>query len=612
MVVFGLDFGTTFSTISVLKEGEIYLLKQQNSPYIPTYIFLSEETAEVAYGYDAESLMYGRKVKGSFFRDLKRWVGCNEKNFEKYMSLLKPGYKVELSLFGSSDLKTVKMHSFNPEGNYSYSLPDLIASFVRCIVYDAELCFKTKCTGIICSVPAGYNSCQRSFMLECVTLSGYTCLHIINEPSAAAFSAASRLGPKDKFVLVYDFGGGTFDVSGVSVRNGTFGVRSSGGDMNLGGRDVDRSFVEKLYGKIGGLTPDYSLDVSALKERISSIGSPIVYQLPVGGEFRSVEVDSSDLAEVALPYIQKTIEIMTKVHNDYYSSVSSNDKVARSGKEKKETSDDGCVLITVGGSSYLPGLKGLLSAIPYVSRVIELPDARSSVAAGCAMYSLCLAKDSSMLLIDCASHHLSIPSYQCESIVLVPAGAPIPFSGRRTISLMNASATSSYNAILFEGDYSKCPMNERIYSSAIQLKDLGITAVRPVTCSITIELDVSSVGTITFKVKGEKGAEVTIGKDRMFDFSGCHSPTRSVMNLFNNVAERVVLNLVLTRTPEARSRLSLSEVDKLYNENRDYQLQILKKDYPSFNDVDTDVCRSLMGVFVQKILRGSRVERLPL
>ncbi|AHA85412.1 ORF4 [Carrot closterovirus 1] len=606
MVVLGLDFGTTFSTVSVLKDGEIFLLKQQNSPYIPTYLYMYEDSHQVSYGYDAEALYSRDSSKGSFFRDLKRWVGCNEKNFSSYMSQLKPTYSVEVVPFGNSDLKTVKLHSFNRSGRYAFSLPDLIASFVRCIAADAERCFKVTCTGVICSVPANYNSCQRSFMLECVSLSGYSCLHIINEPSAAAFSTAARLSPSDNFVLVYDFGGGTFDVSGVSVRNGTFGVRSSGGDMNLGGRDVDRAFIERIYDKAGVKPVDYSIDVASLKEKISLTGNSIIYQVRNGAGFIKVELSAGDLAEVALPFIQRTIEIMTQVHSKYVASVTGVfPQAILSG-------DLDCVLVTVGGSSYLPGLKGILSAIPYVRKVVEIADPRSSVAAGCAMYSLCLSKDSSMLLIDCASHHLSIPSFRCESIVLVPAGAPIPFSGRRVISLMNATSTSRYCAILFEGDHVKCPLNEKIYSSEVLLRDLGVSNTVAASCSVTIELAVSSVGTITFKVSGESGKTVVIGKDRVFDFSACDRPARQIVDLSGHILDRVILSLALTRTPKTRACLPLAEISRLYNENRDEAIGALRSSYPSYSDAEGDLCRSLMGVFIPKILRGARVERLPL
>nr|WIL96193.1 HSP70h [Carrot closterovirus 3] len=606
MVFYGLDFGTTYSSISVLKNGEVYMLKQQNSPYIPTYLFMYEGSARVSYGYDAETLYTRGDTQGSFYRDLKRWVGCHSKNFSVFKDKLKPQYSVDLVDVGVSDMSTVKLGSYNYRGKLSFTLPDLIASFVRCIVKDAEACFETLCTGVICSVPANYNSCQRSFMLECVSLSGYDCKHIINEPSAAAFSAASSLKPTDTFVLVYDFGGGTFDVSGVSVRNGTFGVRASGGDMNLGGRDVDRKFIERIYEKAGETIPDYSIDVSSLKEKLSSVCSSIVYQIPTRTGFKKVEVTVGDLSEIVVPFVQRSIDIMNDIYYKYVASVTSTPKDSTSTGKRK------CVLQAVGGSSYLPGLKGLLSNVPYVDRVIDVSDARFAVAAGCAMYSLCLTPDSPMLLIDCASHHLSIPSFRCESIVLVPAGAPIPFSGRRQISLMNSTCNSTYKAILFEGDYLKCPLNERIYSSTVQMKELGETSVARRTCNITIELDVSSVGTVKFKIIGDKGKEVVIGKDRVFDFSTCHKPSREIADLFSCISDRVLLSLTLTRSFDSRSHLTLSECDKLYNETRELKYEDIANSYHRISGDEVSYCRTLLNTRLDKLLRGARVEKLAL
>ncbi|ADV40936.1 HSP70, partial [Carnation necrotic fleck virus] len=471
MVVFGLDFGTTFSTLSVLKNNEVFLLRQQDSSYIPTYVFSFEESREVAYGYDAETYNLKSNIKGSFFRDLKRWVGCNEDNFARYYNKLQPSYSVNLTSFGQSLKQTVKLKAFNKQGAYTYALPDLIASFVRCIIKDGEDVFKTPCSGVVCSVPAAYNSVQRSFMMECVTLSGYNCLHIINEPSSAAFSASSSLSADDTFCLVYDFGGGTFDVSGVSVRNNTFVVRSSGGDMNLGARDVDRTLVEMVYGRTSSHEVDYTLDVSSLKEKLSTLATPIEYPVPVKDSFEYIMVSPEDLSRVIAPFIQRTVKITTEVYQKFLRAVEPTKRVG-----EKMSSESKCVLVAVGGSSYLPVLSNILTSIPYVKRVIELHDARAAVSIGCAMYSLCLSENSPMLLVDCAAHNLSIPDYKLESIALVPAGAPIPFSGRRTISLQNAAATSTYKASLFEGDRIKCMQNELVYSSTITLSDIGVTS----------------------------------------------------------------------------------------------------------------------------------------
>nr|UQR78700.1 putative heat shock protein 70 [Thesium chinense closterovirus 1] len=600
MVVFGLDFGTTFSSLGVLVDGTVHLLRQQDSPYIPTCLFFTSESHQVSFGYDALTYAQVERGKGSLFKDMKRWVGCDEENYTAYREKLQPNKPVTFQKFGVSD-KSCPVLSADNEGSMKFALPDLIASYIRCIVKDAEKVMSVSCSGIVCSVPAAYNSSQRSLMMECVSLSGFTCLHIINEPSAAAFSSSAQLIPEDNFCLVYDFGGGTFDVSGVSVLNNTFVVRSSGGDMNLGGRDVDRKFIEFIHAKAGVLPVNYQLDVSDFKEKVSRLDYSLVYQLETPSGDVPVSVNKEELANVCRPFFERTLSIMKDVYRKYLSNVSS-------GSNSSETRK--CVLIPVGGSSYLPGLKQVLSSVSYVSRVVTLPDARASVAAGCALYSLCLDEKSSMLLIDCCSHNISIPSYTCESIVMVPAGAPIPFSGKRTINLRRCTSLSSYNTALFEGDHTKCCRNTLIYTGTVPLSSIGVKSNIPTNVSITIELNISSVGTINFLIKGVGNATYVIGKDRIYDFSTCPSPSRTLRNLSDATAERVFINLVACRSTASRSALSVSDKTLLYDE-----LSLSKQSALYLNKLskyveNTQFSELYLGKSVQKLLRGSRLERL--
>ncbi|BCR37034.1 p66 [Soybean leaf crinkle mottle virus] len=599
MVLFGLDFGTTFSSLCVFKSGKIVALKQQNSAYIPTYLFLHANSDDMVYGYDAETLSTSGEIRGGFFRDLKRWVGCDESNVQEYIDKLKPHYSVTMAPYGAGSKKIPVLGAYSGDTSMTASLAGLISYFIRSIVTSACEAFTCECTGLVVSVPANYDCMQRSFTENCANLSGFTCVYMMNEPSAAALASCSKVGMSLKNLLVYDFGGGTFDVSVISARNQTFVVKASGGDMNLGGRDVDRAFREELY-SIAGLPVDNEIDVSALKETLSKISFPIKYNIKsTDGRQATVMVEPSLLNKVMKPFVERTVGIMRDVFNKYIKNMG----LHQSGSKVS--------LVLVGGSSYLPGLKALLGSIDFVLEIIDLADARAAVAAGCALYSSCITSESSMLLVDCASHNLSVPTGTGESIVLLPAGAPIPFNGTRNINLNRCTRTACYTPALFEGEYLKCARNRKIFSGTVVLSSLGVTTTVPTTILLRLETEVSSVGTVKFFIVGPSNEKILVGGKPAYDFSRETLRTRYVADLHKSNFNRVLLMLALTRTAKSRSRLTEPEKSRVesYTEVKDVEREY--KRYSNNDDSILPFCRVLLGNTVQKILRGARLEELP-
>lgn len=598
MVLFGLDFGTTYSTISVYKGGRLFTFLQQNSSNIPTYVFLHDDGKRMAYGYDAETLSLDRSVKGSFFRDLKRWVGCDEDNLAEYVKLLRPHYSHSLVNFGSGYKKVPQIGAFSGSKSMEGTVSGLIALFIRAVVRDACKTFECECTGIIVSVPAKYTCLQRSFMMNCVTMSGYQCVYMLNEPSAAALSIAAKLSADDSNVFVYDFGGGTFDVSAISVSQQTFVVRASGGDMNLGGRDVDKSFCDLLYSRVSQ-EPNYEADLSALKESLSQSGEPIKYSLKLlGGGSKELMVDLDMLSSVTEVYVNRTVEIMNRVFEAYKSSMG--------------IVDDGTKvsLVLVGGSSYLPGLKSRLGSVDYIDKFFSIPDPRAAVSVGCALFSSCITKESSLILVDCASHNLSTPNFELESIVCISAGSAVPAVGKRSLNLLNANANSVYTACLFEGDYNKCCLNKRIYYGDIKLSDIGVNSPGRSTVSITLETNISSVGTVEFNIVGPSGRRVLVGGKSAYDFGSSKLGERIVVDLYTSNYNRALLALILTRSEDSRARFGENDKNRLATLK---ELPDLEATFKLFNVTDgpeTELCRSIMGKSVRQILRGSKLQEL--
>nr|QDD55764.1 p65 [Citrus tristeza virus] len=594
MVLFGLDFGTTFSTVAMATSSELVILKQSNSSYIPTCLFLHADPNSVSYGYDAEFLAASGEP-GSFYKDLKRWVGCTEKNFQTYLHKLSPSYKVVVKEFGTKSMPVPHLSPLNNDLGLSVALPSLIASYAKSILSDAERVFNVSCTGVICSVPAGYNTLQRAFTQQSISLSGYSCVYIINEPSAAAYSTLPKLSTADKYLAVYDFGGGTFDVSIVSVRLPTFAVRSSGGDMNLGGRDIDRKLSDKIY-EMADFLPQKELNVSSLKEALSLQTDPVKYTVTQYGMSETVLIDQTMLREIASEFITRTIDILTQV------------KIKSSVPESQSLK-----LVVVGGSSYLPGLLETLEAVPFVSGIVPVEDARTAVARGCALYSECLDGKSKALLIDCITHHLSVTTFSADSVVVAAAGSPIPFEGERKLTLRKCVSTSNYQARMFEGDYEKVFRNERIYAASVSLFTLGVNWRVPNDVEMTLVTKVDSMGKVEFYLKGPSGELVNVQGTSHYDYVGMPRPTRKLLRLSDYNVNSAALVLALTLTREKREKFLLRTLfDTLQADLRKTaSLSEYSKKYP-ITRADIDAVSSRLGIVVSKVLRGSDLERVPL
>lgn len=595
MVVFGLDFGTTFSTVSVLVGNSVALLRQSNSYYIPTCVFYLSSADEVLYGFDAEFALSNNQ-SGCFFKDLKRWVGCTSHNVESYKSKLKPGYDIDFVSFGSGSQLCLRLSPYKGDVSFKVVLPMLIASFVKCIISDAERAFSVACTGVVCSVPAGYNTLQRAFMEQCVSLSGYSCVYILNEPSAAALSCYSKLTKQDECLLVYDFGGGTFDVSVVSVNVPTFVVRGSAGDMMLGGRDVDRALSDKLK-QIAKVTKAEELDVSVLKEALSKQNNPVRFSVTKDdGTEETVNVTRMILMEVSLPFIQRTIKIIDEAKSR---------AGVKSGVNTK--------LVIVGGSSYLPGLVDMLKSSSGVNGVLDVSDARAAVSYGCAMYSLCLEGASSLLMVDCVTHNISVPDFCARSIVIVPAASPVPFVGERMITLRGVRPTSTYSCRLFEGDHENCIFNELIYSAEISMSSIGVGLRSNTSIDVKFITKVDSKGKISFYVSGPSAVEVPVGGSSHYDFSKLSSPSRRVVRSSDYDINSAYLSLALTLTEHNRKEfVSKYKTDFSGDLIQTSPFETYSKKYTTITKDVIDATKSRLGLVVPKLLRGSDVGYLPL
>jgi len=234
--VIGIDLGTTYSVVGVYKDGRVQIIaNDQGNRITPSYIAFSE-TGDRLVG-DAAKNQASLNPKNTVF-DVKRLIGRtfsskevqHDKKLMPYDIVNKEGKPViEVTINGAKQ-------TFAPE--------ELSAMVLTKMKQTAEAFLGHEVKNAVVTVPAYFNDAQRQATKDAGTISGLNVMRIINEPTAAAIAYGLDKKSEEKNILVFDLGGGTFDVSILTIDGGVFEVLATNGDTHLGGEDFDQRIME--------------------------------------------------------------------------------------------------------------------------------------------------------------------------------------------------------------------------------------------------------------------------------------------------------------------------------------------------------------------------------
>lgn len=346
--VIGIDLGTTYSCVAVMKNGKTEILaNEQGNRITPSYVAFTDDERLIG---DAAKNQVAANPQNTIF-DIKRLIGLkyNDRSVQKDIKHLpfnvvnkdgKPA--VEVSVKGEKKV-------FTPE-----EISGMILGKMKQI---AEDYLGTKVTHAVVTVPAYFNDAQRQATKDAGTIAGLNVLRIVNEPTAAAIAYGLDKSDKEHQIIVYDLGGGTFDVSLLSIENGVFEVQATSGDTHLGGEDFDYKIVRhliKAFKKKHGIdVSDNNKALAKLKREAEKAKRALSSQMSTRIEIDSF-VDGIDLSETLtrakfeelnLDLFKKTLKPVEKVLQD-------------SGLEKKDVDD----IVLVGGSTRIPKVQQLLES----------------------------------------------------------------------------------------------------------------------------------------------------------------------------------------------------------------------------------------------------------
>ena len=468
----GIDLGTTNSVVAVLEGGE------------PTVIANAEgnRTTPSIVAFKGEEVLVGELAKrqaitnpDNTVRSIKRNIGTNWK--EKFE-------------------------------NKEYTPQEVSARILQKLKRDAESYIGEDVTDAVITVPAYFNDAERQATKEAGQIAGLNVLRIINEPTAAALAYGLE-NNEDQKILVYDLGGGTFDVSVLEISEGVFEVKSTSGDSKLGGDDWDERVMEWLVDKFKSST---GIDISEDKMAMQRIKE--------GAEKAKIELSSTTETEVNLPFITANDSgpqhLLEKLSRSEFEKITSDlvdrtkDPVNKAVKDAGLSFSDIQHIILVGGSTRIPAVQALVKSMTGKdpSKGVN-PD--EVVASGAAIQAGVLKGDvKDVLLLDVTPLTLGVETKGGIMTKMIERNTTIPTKRSETFSTADDGQTQVEIHVL-QGEREMASGNKSL--GKFNLTD--IPSAKAGTPQIEVTFDIDANGIVNVNAK-----DLGTGKEQAITITG--------------------------------------------------------------------------------------------
>lgn len=384
-IVVGIDFGTTNSLIAISKNYQAQIIKMQDgSELVPSIISFGSD--KVIIGAEAAACNH-------HIRSIKRLLAKSYLEIKSNQSLL----SLSSIIYNDNDIPKVEFLST------SKTLPEIASEIFRHLKTQAQIALGVSLEKAVVSVPAYFDDEARGQVLLVAKLAGLNVIRLISEPTAAAYAYGLSKLTKGSY-LVYDLGGGTFDVSILNMQEGVLQVVATGGDNMLGGDDIDYAIAEYIAQELEKEISATLIQVAKkIKEKFS-----IKNEVKEYIEGSEVTITKKAYEKIIDPLIDKTIMIAREVLS-----------------EAEEIELDGIIL--VGGSTRILQISDKLQDV-FGARIYNDIDPDKIVALGAAMQAENLTAKSNSLLIDVLPLSVGLELYGGIAEKIIMRNTPIPFS----------------------------------------------------------------------------------------------------------------------------------------------------------------------------------------
>ena len=387
MAFIGIDLGTTTCEVCYMRDGKPFLIPGPDGKDIFTSaVAIDNKTKELLIGEQAKRMLpIGSKWA---VEEIKRLMGSDEKLF-----------------LGDQELSPI----------------ELSAMLLKQLKKSAEDYIRETCDRVVITVPANFNDKQRNDTKQAGELAGFIVERLIDEPTAAAL-VLEGTEANNQHLMVFDLGGGTFDVSIVERNEGVLEVKSSAGDTQLGGKDFDRALAQYVR---SGFLDEQGVDI--FKDENA------YFRLLHACEVAKKELSYSLSTSITIPFIAanegKPLNLDLEITRAQFESLISEQitttekaiKAALSGAKPKLSMEDIDLVLLIGGSTRIPLVREFVNRIVGDTLVSDADvDPERAVAMGAALQTSIIAGDSDTIIMDCVPYSLG------TSVISIIDGKEVP------------------------------------------------------------------------------------------------------------------------------------------------------------------------------------------